>query len=61
MSDARKLPEEPLEWLAHDWREALARYRANGGKECLPGCDCPMSEAIAAVDRFVFIVEGPPR
>jgi hypothetical protein len=53
-----KLPEEPFESLARDWRQALERFRANGGTECRLGCDCPMSEAIAAVERFVVIVEG---
>jgi len=58
MSDARKLPEEPFEYLARDWREALERFRANGGRECAPGCECPMSQALDAVERFIAIVEG---
>lgn len=41
--------------LARAWREALERY---DGPRCIPGCPCPMRQAIEAVALFVGIVEG---
>lgn len=51
------MSDEPssITMLARDWREAVERYR---GPRCIPGCDCPMSQALDAVARFVAIVEG---
>jgi hypothetical protein len=43
-----------IQFLARDWREAAERYR---GPRCRPGCQCPMSQALEAVARFVAIVE----
>jgi hypothetical protein len=53
MSDAELDPS--IQFLARDWREAAERYR---GPRCIAGCQCPMSQALDAVARFVAIVEA---
>jgi len=39
--------------LARELDEALKRFAARGGRECVAGCTCPMSETIRCARWFI--------
>ena len=44
--------------LAASLRDALQLFETSGGRRCIEGCTCPMSQAIDAAERFIACVDA---